>query len=301
MTQMTQMICTSGRTSVFTEQTTNQTGADAGAEGAFEPRFVSLSTGVRMEYVEHGAATGVPVVFLHGVTDSWHSFEPVLRLLPPSIRAYAVSQRGHGDSSRPQRGYRYTDFSEDVRAFLDAMGLDRAVVVGHSMGASVAQRLVVDHPGRVARLVLMGAFSTLYRNAVVSAFVASAVAPLSDPIPEAFARDWQLSTTARPVDPGFLETVVRETLKVPARVWHESFNGFLETPDFSRQLARVSVPVLLVWGERDSYAQRADQDALLAAMPHARLLSDPDAGHALHWEAPETFVASLLRFLGDSR
>lgn len=286
---------------MLTGQTTSKAGAHAGAGGAFEPRFVSLSTGVRMEYVEHGRATGVPVVFLHGVTDSWHSFEPVLRLLPPSIRAYAVSQRGHGDSSRPQRGYRYTDFSEDVRAFLDAMGLDRAVVVGHSMGASVAQRLVVDHPGRVARLVLMGAFSTLYRNAVVSAFVASAVAPLSDPIPEAFARDWQLSTTARPVDPGFLETVVRETLKVPARVWHESFNGFLETPDFSRQLARVSVPVLLVWGERDSYAQRADQDALLAAMPHARLLSDPDAGHALHWEAPETFVASLLRFLGDSR
>ncbi len=58
-------------------------------------KFVSLSTGVRMEYVEQGPADGVPVVFLHGVTDSWRSFVGVLRHLPPTVHALAISQRGH--------------------------------------------------------------------------------------------------------------------------------------------------------------------------------------------------------------
>lgn len=111
-------------------------------------QFVSLSTGVRMEYVEQGPADGVPVVFLHGVTDSWRSFEHVLPLLPQSVHAYAISAWGHGGSSRPDRGYLLSDRSTDLRAFMDAMGLERPIIVGHSMGSMVAQRFVVDHPDR---------------------------------------------------------------------------------------------------------------------------------------------------------
>ena len=75
-------------------------------------KFVSLSTGVRIEYVEQGKGDGVPVIFLHGVTDSWRSFERMLPLLPPDIHAFALSQRGHGDSSRPTSGYRLAVFAK---------------------------------------------------------------------------------------------------------------------------------------------------------------------------------------------
>jgi pimeloyl-ACP methyl ester carboxylesterase len=68
---------------------------------------LTLPTGVRLEYVERGAPDGAPVIFLHGVTDSWRSFEGVLRLLPPYLRAFAVTTRGHGESSRPADGYRF--------------------------------------------------------------------------------------------------------------------------------------------------------------------------------------------------
>ena len=144
-------------------------------------KFVSLSTGVRIEYVEQGKADGEPVIFLHGVTDSWRSFERVLPLLPPNIHAFALSQRGHGDSSRPTSGYRFADMSADLLAFLDAMGLRTAIIVGHSMGASVAQRFVIDHPDRVERFVVMGAFST-FDDPGFADFVASSIAPLTDPI-----------------------------------------------------------------------------------------------------------------------
>ena len=97
---------------------------------------MELPTGVRLQYVEQGRADGIPVVLLHGVTDSWRSFERVLPHLPETMHAFAISQRGHGDSSRPEAGYGYADMSEDLYAFMDAMHLPAAVIVGHS-GANV--------------------------------------------------------------------------------------------------------------------------------------------------------------------
>ena len=195
-------------------------------------KSVSLPTGVTLHYAEQGQASGVPVLFLHGVTDSWRSFEPVLRQLPPSVHAFALTQRGHGDSSRPETGYGYTDMAEDARAFMDAMGLPAAVVVGHSMGAMVAQRLAIDHPARIAGLVLMGAFATLKGHPGVQEFWDTVVSTLRDPIEPTLVREFQVSTLAREIPEGFLDTVVSESLKVPARVWQAAFAGFLETRRF---------------------------------------------------------------------
>jgi pimeloyl-ACP methyl ester carboxylesterase len=263
-------------------------------------QFVSLSTGVRLQYLEQGRDDAVPVIFLHGVTDSWHSFEGVLRHLPASVRAFAISQRGHGESSRPDSGYLYSDLSADLAAFMDAVGLHTAVMVGHSMGASVAQRFVVDHQTRVTGMVLMAAFSTLHQDATIADFYQSAIAPLEDPIPLAFAREWQMSTIARAVPPAFLDTVVSETAKVPARVWRELFQGFLRTPDFTSELVGVSVPTLIVWGDRDTYATRSAQDRLLAVMPGARFVTYKGAGHGFHWEEPARFAKDLVTFLAES-
>jgi non-heme chloroperoxidase len=260
-------------------------------------KFVSLSTGVRVEYVEQGHTDGVTVVFLHGVTDSWRSFERVLPLLPPSIHAFAISQRGHGDSSRPEGGYLLADMSRDLRAFMDAVGLQQAVVVGHSMGSMVAQRFAVDHATRVSGLVLMGAFATLFQDLGLADFYKSGIAPLTDPIDHGFAREWQQSTLARPMAADHLDIVVAETLKVPARVWRAAFDGLLNTPEFTGELTHVTAPTLIVWGDRDTYTLRAGQDRLLAAIPGARLLVYEGAGHAFHWEEPEQFSKDLVSFL----
>jgi pimeloyl-ACP methyl ester carboxylesterase/tetratricopeptide (TPR) repeat protein len=260
-------------------------------------KFVSLSTGVRMEYVEQGQPDGVPVVFLHGVTDSWQSFAGVLQRLPPTIHGFAISQRGHGDTSRPDAGYGYSDFSDDLAAFMDAVGLRRATIVGHSMGTLVAQRFVRDHPDRVAGLVLIGAFASLYRDPGIIDFYTSAILPLADPIDAGFAREWQESTLARAMAPDHLDTVVAETQKVPARVWRAAFQGFLNTPDSSDALSQVSVPTLIMWGDRDTYALRANQDRLRSVIPGARLRVYEGAGHALHWEDPAACATELMAFV----
>jgi non-heme chloroperoxidase len=260
-------------------------------------RSIALPTGVTLQYVERGQQSGAPIVFLHGVTDSWRSFEPVLEHLPATVRSFAVTLRGHGGSSRPTSGYRYADMSEDVRAFMDALNLPAAVVVGHSMGSMVAQRFAIDHPRRVSGLVLMGSFATLHGHKGVEEFWTSTVSKLTDPIEPAFARDFQESTLARQIPPHWLDTFAYESLTVPAEIWKALFKGFVETPSFSHELAAVTAPTLIAWGDRDAYASRADQEALRRALPHARLLVYAGGGHAFHWEDPARFAADLVSFI----
>jgi pimeloyl-ACP methyl ester carboxylesterase len=260
-------------------------------------RTAALRTGVTLNYFEQGRPSGAPVILLHGVTDSWRAFEPVLDRLPDTIRALAISQRGHGASTKPEDGYRYADMAGDVTAFMDALAVPAAVIVGHSMGAMVAQRFAADHPSRVAGLVLMGAFRTLHRNTGIQQFWDSALSTLTDPVDADFAREFQLSTLARPVPPEFLNMVVHQSLLVPARVWRATFSGFLETPDFSHELRRLQAPTLIAWGDLDAYAGRANQEALQAAIPGSRRVTYPGAGHAFHWEDPQRFVDDLLTFI----
>src|SRR4051812_47128348 len=97
-------------------------------------KSVTLRNGIELPYIEQGDPTGVPVILLHGYSDSCYSFYRLLPFLPPSIRAFALTQRGHGDADRPEAGYAPSDFAGDVAQFAEALGLGPVVVVGHSMG-----------------------------------------------------------------------------------------------------------------------------------------------------------------------
>jgi pimeloyl-ACP methyl ester carboxylesterase len=261
-------------------------------------RSIQLANRLTLPYVEQGDPAGVPVVFLHGVTDSWRSFEPVLPHLPASIHALALTQRGHGDADKPLAGYRTRDFAGDLAAFLDAMKLERAVLVGHSMGTTHALRFAIDHPERTLALVLAGAFATYRGNPGMVDFQETAIAPLVDPIAPSTARDFQQSTLAQPIPADFFELVVRESLKVPAHVWRAAFRGFLED-DFADEIAAVAAPTLILWGARDDFCPRADQETLCAAIAGARLKVYERAGHALHWEEPERFATDVAAFVGS--
>jgi non-heme chloroperoxidase len=105
------------------------------------------------------------VLLLHGVTDSWHSFELVLPHLPESIHAFALTQRGHGDADHPAAGYGPHKFASDVAAFMDTFEVGSAVIVGYSMSTSIAQRFALDYPERTRGLVLMGSFVSGWQSA----------------------------------------------------------------------------------------------------------------------------------------
>jgi non-heme chloroperoxidase len=259
-------------------------------------KSIALSTGVRLPYVEQGNPSGVPVLFLHGITDSWQSFAPVLPYLPASIRAFALTQPSHGDAERPAAGYYPRDFAADVAAFLDAQGLETAVIAGHSIGSTVALRSALDYPERTRALVLIATFVRYATNPVIAQFWEECVSHLTDPIDGSVAREFQESTLAQPIAAALLETFIAESLKVPSRVWRDGFAGLL-TDEHLARLGEIVAPTLLVWGDKDRFVPERDQDQLLTTVAGSRLETYRGVGHAVHWEAPMRFAADVVTFV----
>jgi non-heme chloroperoxidase len=254
---------------------------------------VDLPGGVTLPYAERRRPGGIPLLLLHGVTDSWRSFEMLLPHLPTAFRVIAPTQRGHGDASKPATGYAMGDFAADAAALLDALAIESAVIVGHSMGSAVAQRFAVDYPDRTRALVLIGA-ATSWRNPVMVE-VAGVLAGLTDPLDPAFVRAFQESTVARSVPPDFLDAAVTESLKAPARVWQAAWNHLIAS-DLGPLLGRIRVPTLIAWGDQDGLVPAAEQTALAAAIPGSVRLTYPGVGHAPHWEEPEQMAADIGAF-----
>jgi len=268
--------------------------ADAPA-GALGNRKVAIASGVALDYLEQGDPAGLPVVLLHGYTDSRHAYQPLLATLPPNLRLIAVSHRGHGESDKPASRYDPAELATDVARFMDALGIDRAVIVGHSMSSQVAQRFAADHPERVRALVLIGAFTTLKGHVEVEE-LRQGVAQFDDHVDADFVREFQRSTLARPVPSWFFETVVAESLKVPAHVWRAALDAQI-AEDCAACHAAIAAPTLVLWGDKDGIGSREQQAAICDAVRDARLTVYRGVGHAPHWEAPHRVAADIAAFL----
>ena len=258
-----------------------------------------LSTGLTLEYVAQGDASGAPVVLLHGLTDSWKSFAPVLPYLPSSLRVIVPSLRGHGGSDHPARNYTMRDMASDVIALLDALGLPTATVVGHSMGARVAMRMATGFPDRIQGMLLLAAFAPALPNRALDE-LESGVAMLDNPVPVAFARDFQEGTVAQTVPSEFITTMIGESLKVPAEVWKAALTGFL-ADDPTALLRSVTIPTHLIWGARDTFVPHRDQTAIRAAIRTATLETYECAGHAVPWEEPARVARAIAAIVDEAQ
>ena len=256
---------------------------------------VTLRTGVTLSYVEQGSGPGAPIVCLPGPTDSSVSYEAVLDALPSSVRAVAVSPRGHGDSTKPAHGYRVEDFAADVVPLIDALDIGRAVLVGHSGSCLVARRAAIDHPDRVAGLVLEASPTTLAGDPKLETFVAELLSELTDPIDRAFLESVVFDTSTERHDAAVLTRLVDEVAKVPSDVWRQMFGALLHYDD-TAELGRITAPTLLLWGDADTLVPREMQDALVTSIAGAELHVLAGAGHTPRWEDPAWFAAELAHF-----
>src|SRR5918912_1211599 len=177
---------------------------------------------------------------------------------------------------------------------MDVVGLDAAVLAGASSGGYVAQRFAVDNPDRTLGLALLGSPRSLCGPRPQFADV---VATLEDPIDAAFVRELNEGMVGHGVREWVMGTICEENLKVPARVWRDAFEGLLaaEPP---LDTGAISAPTLIVWGARDSLLPRADQEAMAAQIPGARLVIYADVGHLPVIEAPKRVAADLTALCG---
>ncbi|MEP7017927.1 MAG: alpha/beta hydrolase [Actinomycetota bacterium] len=252
-----------------------------------------LATGVTLSYVSTGPASGTPVLLLHAWGESRRSFDRVLPLLPLTIHAIAMDQRGHGDASKPEVGYSLEHFAEDIVAFMDAAGIPTAVLVGSSSGGYVAQQVAVTRPYRVAGLVLLGSPRDLQGRPPVT----DEVDQLSDPIGAAWVRE---SLTWFPqhhqVPQWYIDERVQDGVRIPADVWRDTFNGLVAARP-PTDAGTIAAPTLIIWGDRDELLTQETQEALAAAIPNSRLLIYEDTGHLVLWEQPKRVASDLITFV----
>lgn len=248
-----------------------------------------------LDAVEQGRRGPAPILLLHGLSDSWRSFLPLLDALPEDLHAVAVSQRGHGRSDKPRGDYAPAAFVEDVCAVLDALGRARAVIVGHSMGAWIAAHLAAQRPDRIAGLVLINGFARFSGNPGI-AELARDVEGLSDPVDPDFIRAFQEGASAPDLPAAFFDAVLEDAACLPAQAWRSLMESFLAA-DVPERFDGFSAPALIIYGDADPIVPREDQDLLLARLPQARLEVIAGAGHSPHWERPAEIAALLARFV----
>jgi pimeloyl-ACP methyl ester carboxylesterase len=267
--------------------------AEATAAVRFREGVVGLSD-LALLYVECG--TGRPLVFLHGFTDSWHSFRRVLPGLAAHRRCLALDQRGHGGSAYAGGDLSPTAFAADAAGFIEDLGLGPVAVIGHSMGSLVARNLARARPELVDRLVLVGAPLRIDTPAVRE--LAIELSRFGPAVPRPFAEAFQAACVHdRASVPGaFFNACVDASTGVPSRVWQATLAGLL-ADDSTAGLDAIACPALVLGGEEDAFFGPGEQEELARALPRGRLLLYEGVGHSPHWEAPARFIADVQAFL----
>lgn len=268
----------------------------------FTEHSIRLASGVTLNYAEQGPEDGPVAMLLHGFPDSWRSYAPVMRHMPPEFRVIAPSLRGFGESDKPADGYHPRDLASDVAEFMDRLGIHAAYVAGHSMGSYVAACLAIDHPDRVAGLFLIGTFPCLAGRADMAELI-EAVDGMRDEVDAALINDFQRGTLAQPVSDAFFAGILAESAKVPLHVWRAVLPSLMAC-DLAGELPRIQAPTLVLWGDQDGFSAIADQEAIARAIPRANLAVYRGAGHSLQWEEPQRFaedLAARIRGLAPSR
>lgn len=254
-----------------------------------------LASGLSLEYVRQGQESEIPMVFLHGYTDSCRSFSRLFDALPSVVDRIAISLRGHGGSDRPEGPYDIATMARDVAHLLDRLAIRKVLLVGHCMGGFVAQRFALDYPDRLDRLILLDSFPTMIGNADVAALLDEVAAFADGRVDPDFVRAFQESTVAQPVPAAFMDMIVAESLKLPGQTWRTVLAA-LAQEDLTDALSQIAVPTLLICGEEDLLFGLPSQQALRAGLPNAELALLPGLGHSPHWEDPAAVAALCCEF-----
>jgi pimeloyl-ACP methyl ester carboxylesterase len=273
--------------------------------------------GYRRSFVLAGPRLGTaPVLWLvHGIGDSSRTWEGVVPLLAQHHTVVAPDLLGHGQSDKPRADYSVGGFANGIRDLMVVLGVERATVVGHSLGGGIALQFAYQYPERVERLVLVAAgglgaeVTPVLRAAALpgasQAIALSCRAPFRTPVLQAARALARL---------GLLD---RTDVEGAAEIWHglrdrSTRTAFLRTlravvdlrgqavTSRDRLYLAEAIPTLVVWGDRDPVLPVKHAREAADACPGAQLEVVARAGHLPHESHPARFVASVLAFVAGT-
>lgn len=187
-----------------------------------------------------------------------------------------------------------------LRDALDARGIDKAALVGHSMGGMVAQDFAATFPDRVAKLVLYGTTPAFGGRdpSFAEAFLEARLGPLEGRGMAEAAPEMLAGVFADGADPDAVRRAAAAMAAIPEAVYRDALRC-LTTFDRRADLPRIAAPTLLIAGELDQAAPLRTMRRMAEAIPGARIVVVPRAGHMAHLERPDAFRAALVPFLAE--
>jgi pimeloyl-ACP methyl ester carboxylesterase len=257
--------------------------------------------GVDLHYVDAG--NGASLLLLHGLGGSTFGFRHLIPILSPRFRVLALDLKGFGYSERPPDGdYSLTAQVRLVKGFLDALNIEQAAVLGHSLGGAVAMRLAVDFPERVERLILVSSASDRETRRGVRG--AALLRPFL-PIVGAFTLQnrWFRERSLRSgcYDPAYVTPEVMEGYLRPSRIrgYLRSLGRLMVDRKNDRPLdpSAIRQPTLIIWGESDRWLPPSRGWALQETLLDSRLVIVERAGHLVLEEQPEESARAISDFL----
>ncbi|MGI8713816.1 MAG: alpha/beta fold hydrolase [Solirubrobacteraceae bacterium] len=242
--------------------------------------------GIRTRYRQVGS--GSAVLVLHGWGARIETVEPILRSLAPRLTVYAVDLPGFGETELPPAPWGVADYSDWTRALMDALGLQRPSIIGHSNGGRIAIHLASHHPERVDKLILVDSAGIkprrglrYYRRVGMAKAAKYAARMLGAPgrrlqqrvLARAASSDY---ANAGPLRPTFVKLV---------------------NQDLTPLLSQIRASTLLIWGETDDSTPVSDGETMERLIPDAGLVVFADAGHYAYLDQSQRFGRVASHFL----
>jgi 3-oxoadipate enol-lactonase len=258
-----------------------------------------LVNGIGLNYVEAGS--GEPLLLIMGFGGDHLAWAFQTPVFARRYRVIAFDNRGAGQSDVPDVPYTTRMMADDAVGLLDALGVERAHVLGVSLGGMIAQEVALNHPRRVRSLQL---HCTLARpDAYMRALLESWRAVRAKATPEEWMRivaPWLFAPATYAERPELVEGIIQTGLANP---YPFTLTGFLRQGDAVRshdtldRLGALACPTLVSVAEDDILVPPRFSRALAAAIPGAALQTVERAGHCYFWERPDTFNTTSLAFL----
>jgi esterase len=267
--------------------------------------------GMRFHYLDWGVAGGRPILFLHGGGLNAHTWDVVCLMLRRQYHCFALDQRGHGDSEwEPTSDYSHDSQVRDVAGFIDQLGLERPLVVGHSMGGFAAIGYAIAHAAKLAGLVLVDVGPELSLDGAKRIRDFIALDRVLDSVDAFVERAMSFNQRRNP-------TLLRRSLmhnlrKLPNGkwTWKHDPNRMSITPDFANErlerakqiqkdLHRITCPTLILRGDRSDVFTDANATKFAESLPHGRWVKVPDAGHTIQGDNPRALLEALGPFISE--
>jgi pimeloyl-ACP methyl ester carboxylesterase len=242
---------------------------------------------------------GNPVIFLHGWLGSWGLWQQTMKSIGERNRTYALDFWGFGESEDKLSSYQVQDFVDLVEQFMDQLGIQQAPLVGHSMGGTVSLMAALKFEKRIQKVVVIGspingASLSLPLKFAGNRFIAERIFQFFGP----FRKVLKKISPFICKHPDFPEIMDRDLSKTNLESFLNSIRS-LKKINLSKDLLKLEIPVLGLYGNRDNIVSPAQNRLLKQVIPHAEIELFQNSGHFIMLEEPEICVQRIKQFINE--